>query len=109
MTTYLVLYSSPVSAAEQLASATPEQAEAGMAEWTAWAQRNGESIADLGQPLGEGRALEGGSSGPSSMQHTGYSLIKADSMDDAVTMLADHPHFHIPGASIDVFEVLPLM
>jgi hypothetical protein len=36
MTKYLLLYRAPVSAAEQMASSTPEAAEAGMEAWMAW-------------------------------------------------------------------------
>jgi hypothetical protein len=50
VTKFLVLYRSPVPAREQMASATPEQAQAGMEAWQAWAQKAGSSIADLGAP-----------------------------------------------------------
>ena len=39
MPKFLVLYRSQVSAAAQMAEATPEQAQAGMEAWTAWAER----------------------------------------------------------------------
>jgi hypothetical protein len=55
MDKFLVLYNSPTPAAEMMASVTPEQAETGMAEWTAWADMNHDAIVDLGVPLGSGR------------------------------------------------------
>jgi hypothetical protein len=39
MSKFLVLYRSSVSAREQMANATPEQAQAGMQAWQAWARR----------------------------------------------------------------------
>ena len=39
MTRYLVIYEAPVSAQQQFADATPEQTQAGMDAWIAWAER----------------------------------------------------------------------
>ena len=65
---------------------------------------------DLGQPLGQGRHLEGGgSASPSSSEARGYSIIEAESLDAAAKMVEDHPHFMTPGgSSIGVFELLEM-
>ncbi len=55
MTKFMVLYRSALSARDQMASATPEQAKAGMEAWMAWAGKAGDAIVDLGAPL-EGAA-----------------------------------------------------
>ena len=96
MTKFLVLYRAPVSAREQMANATPEQAQAGMQAWQAWAQKAGSSLVDLGAPLaGDGDI-------------TGFSVIEADSRPAIDELLAEHPHRHLPGAEIDVFEFLAI-
>jgi hypothetical protein len=93
---FLVLYRSPVSAREQMANATPEQAQAGMQAWQAWAESAGSAIVDLGAPLdGEGDV-------------TGFSVLQAGSRDSLDDLLADHPHRHTPGASIEVLEFMAL-
>ena len=51
MTKYLLLYRAPVSAAEQMASSTPEAAEAGMEAWMAWGERAGSAVVDMGSPV----------------------------------------------------------
>jgi len=61
MKKFLVLYHAPVSAREQMAGATPEQAKAGMDAWMTWAKKAGNAIVDLGSPLGNGRGLKGAS------------------------------------------------
>jgi len=108
MDKFLVLYNSPTPAAEMMASVTPEQAEAGMAEWTAWAEKNHDAIVDIGVPLGSGRHVESGSSSPGSTQATGFSIIQAESLDAATRVVEDHPHFHTPGGTIDVLEFLQM-
>jgi hypothetical protein len=104
----LVLYNSSVPASEQMASASPEQAKAGMEAWMAWAQKAGDAVVDLGTPIqATARISADGASGNSS-QASGYSLLQASSRDDIDALLADHPHLKMPGASIDVFEALPI-
>jgi hypothetical protein len=97
MKKFLVLYRSSVSAADQMAAATPEQAEAGMAAWMEWAERNKDAIVELGSPLG----------GDSDV--SGYSIVQADSRDTAAQLFEDHPHLRMPGdSSVELLEFLPL-
>jgi muconolactone delta-isomerase len=93
---YLVLYRSPTSAREQMANATPEQQKAGMEAWQSWMTQAGAAIVDFGAPVqGEGDV-------------TGYSILQADSRGALDDVLADHPHRHMRGASIDVLEFVAL-
>ena len=75
MAKFMVLYRSPVSAEEQMAGATPEQAQAGLDAWNAWGAKAGDSLVDFGTPaprpvssgqaeLGEWRGLHRGVFGP---------------------------------------------
>ena len=94
MSKFLVLYRSPVSAREQLASASPEQAQAGMQAWQAWAEKAGPALIDLGAPL----------DGESDV--TGFSILQGDSRASLDELLADHPHRHLPSAEIDILEFM---
>ena len=83
MAKYLVLYRADVSAQDQIAQATPEQAQAGMEAWTAWASKAGDAIVDLGTPLspvGSADATLGG-----------YSVLQADSADALAVVLRRPP------------------
>jgi hypothetical protein len=102
---YLVLYRAPTSAREQMAQASPEQAKAGMDAWMAWATRARDAIVDLGSPLGDAAYLAGGSS---SDRIGGFSILQAGSMDTVKKILEEHPHLHVPSASIEVMEFLPM-
>ena len=103
MQKYLVLYRSPASAREQMANASPEQAQAGMEAWMAWSKRAGEAVVDLGSPLGDAANL---GATPSSEPIGGYSILQADSLEAVKRVLEGHPHLHMPGASIEVLEFL---
>jgi hypothetical protein len=110
MKRFLVLYRSPVSASEQLANATPEQMQAGMQAWMSWAERAGDAVVDLGSPLGGGTRIAGGSVSGDDTDATGFSIVQAESAEDAAELFRDHPHLGMPGggSSIEIFELLPL-
>jgi hypothetical protein len=101
---FLILYNSPVSARDQMAGADPDQARAGMEAWMAWAQKAGEALVDLGQPV-QAIARVGADGGDP--QVAGYSIMEGES-GQIEALLADHPHGQIPGNSIDVLEALPV-
>ena len=106
MAKYLLLYRSPVSARDQMSNATPEQAQAGMDAWIAWAGTAGSAITDLGSPVALADSVGAGSTGDDSIG--GYSIMEADSVDALRGLLDGHPHLMLDGASIEVHELLPL-
>jgi hypothetical protein len=108
MKKFVVLYQAPVSAMEQMAKASPEQAKAGMDAWMSWAKKAGSAIVDLGMPLGNGSSLGKGSTAKSTSTVAGYSVLQADSMQAVTKILDGHPHLMMPGATIEVLEALPI-
>jgi len=108
MKKFLVLYTAPISAREQMASATPEQASAGMEAWMSWARKAGDAILDLGAPLGNGRTVAQHSVKDAGGNISGYSLLQADSLEAVTKLLQDHPHGRMPDFAIQVFECLPM-
>jgi hypothetical protein len=103
---YMVLYRSSIPVRELMASATPEQAQAGMEAWQSWASGAGSAIVDLGAPLAAGRSV-GGAAGGGDV--TGYSVVEAESEDAAAALFAEHPHLHTPGdSSIEIRELIDM-
>src|SRR3984957_4419083 len=89
MSKFMILYRSPVLTREQLANATPEQQQRGMAPWRAWGEKVGYAIADLGAPLAHPTHVGRGSAGTDEV--TGYSLLNAGSADEVETLLEGYP------------------
>ena len=106
MSKFMILYRSPVSAREQLAGATPEQQQAGMEAWRVWAEKTDYAIADLGAPLAHTTHVGPGAADTDEV--TGYSILNAGSADEVGTLLDGHPHLTMPGASIEVLELIPI-
>jgi hypothetical protein len=102
VTNYLVLYRSSMTAGEQMAQSTPEQAQAGMDAWMAWAQQAGDAVVDLGTPL-EVVEADGDSGDPIG----GYSILQADSNEALGKVLQNHPHKAM-GGTIETLECLQI-
>jgi hypothetical protein len=52
--------------------------------------------------------VAGGAASPSKSSVTGYTFLQADSMEDAVELMKSHPHFHMPGSSVQILECLAM-
>jgi hypothetical protein len=106
---FLVLYESSMSAREEMARATPEQQKAGMDMWMQWAAKTKSHIVELGQPVGDGKHVaQNGHVSEARENIGGYSILQAASLDEAVKLLHEHPHFHSPNGAISVLELMPI-
>ncbi len=110
MKNFLVLYHAPAEAMAQTAALTPEQQSKGMEAWMAWSQRVGDRLVDMGSPLMNGKELRGnGSENDSTKNVSGYSLLRAESMEEAQSLLEGHPHLGWNDqATIEIHETMPL-
>jgi len=81
-----------------------ESADA-QARWGAWFGENGARLIDGGGPLGPGRQVtSSGASDVTGDPFIGYSLITAESLDDAERIAASSPAV----AGVRVYEALPM-
>ena len=76
--------------------------------WLKWMEKCGKALVDGGSPLGKGMRLSSSGGSGTKSQVTGYSVLQADSMDDARELVSDHPHLTVPGFTIEVFEYLAM-
>ncbi len=104
MSKYLFVYHAPMSPAGA-APPTPEQMDAVLGEWNAWAGRVGSGMVDVGAPLAGGTRVSPDGTSPSTREVVGYSLIEADDMATALDLARNHPHLNMPGGcEIEVHE-----
>ena len=91
---------------------TKEEQDAVMAAWNSWFGELGDSLKDGGNPFTpaaksigpDGSVSDGSGDGTAS----GYSIIKADSLDAAVALAKGCPVLH-GGASVQVVETFDVM
>jgi len=108
MTKYLFIYHAPMTPADATPP-DPEQLEAVMGQWTAWAGKVGDGMVDFGTPLANGvHVAADGATSPSTNEVAGYSLIEAEDLDAALALAKDHPHLLMPGCELEVHEAQPV-
>ena len=86
--------------------ADPGMREQMLKAFMAWAAGVGDNMVDPGAPLGPARMVS--SDGVTDAEPGGvggYTLVSADSMDDAVKLVRDHP-FISRGGTLRVAEVI---
>jgi hypothetical protein len=107
MKKFLVLFRAPAKSIEQMMKATPEQQKVGMDRWMTWSKTAAEALVDMGAPLGKtARVTKEEGVSPTANDLCGYSILEAESKEALAELLKGHPHFIMPGATIDLVEAL---
>jgi uncharacterized protein YmfQ (DUF2313 family) len=108
MKKYLVLYmASSADFEKMMKESTPEQQRQGMAEWGRWMGEHQASLADSGAPLGKTKRVDQTGVSDTKNGVGGYSIVQADSHDAAAKLFGkDHPHLRMPGAWIEIVEIM---
>lgn len=102
MSKYMVFYNTTSAMRAQLAEIPPDQAAAGMEQWTSWGERVGDRLVDMGSPLEN--------EGDADVQVSGYSVVDADSKEQLDGLLEGHPHTAAGGTiSTQKFMEIPGM
>ena len=109
MKKFLVIYHAPAKLINKMANASPADAIKGMEPWIVWQKTHEKNIVDLGLPTGNGKHVTKDGSTPSVMEVAGYSVIQANSMEEALGIVKAHPHlFWGEGVSLEVYETFAL-
>jgi hypothetical protein len=110
MKKFMVLYmASGADFENMMKNSTPEQHKKGMEAWMKWMGANQASIIDGGAPLGKTKRVDANGASNTKNEVGGYSIVQADSHDAAAKLFGkDHPHLQMPGAWIEIVEIMPL-
>ena len=110
MKKFIVIYHSTPEANKEMAAATPKQQAKGMDAWMKWGAKCGAQLVAMGAPLVGGLAVAlDGTSKKSRKNVSGYSILQADSMDNAKKLLKGHPHLKAnAGCTLEINEVMPM-
>jgi hypothetical protein len=96
MPTFILLYDGP-----------PTPPDASHEEWPEWFERHSDRVVDIGSPMLNGFVVrQDGRTSDAAAGLNGYSLIRAESREQVLVALGDHP-FLAGGTEyrIQVFEV----
>ncbi len=87
---------------------SPEEGAKQMAKWKAWVGGLGDAVVNPGTPLGKSKIVsaEGVSDGGGPNVLTGFSIVKADSMDAVLEMAKECPYLDM--GTLEVAEVMEM-
>ena len=89
-------------------NSTPEAQEQAMAAWGGWLEGLGAALTDFGNPFGASATVNAdGSSDGASSGGTGYSIVEADSLQDAIAKTKGCPVLD-GGGTVEVFEAIAM-
>ncbi len=106
MAKFILLYNGPATPPEQM---DPELVQKIMGNWKTWMEKLGPAMVDMGQPMAKGRAVVDDGSEKEALELSGYSIIEASNMDEAVKLVDGHPFLSDKTGkfSVEVFELMP--
>lgn len=110
MKKFMVLYmASSADFEKMMKNSTPEQQKKGIDAWMKWMDKNKKSLVDGGAPLGKTMRVDAKGASKTKNEVGGYSIVQARSHEDATKIFGnDHPHLHVPGAWIEIVEIMPI-
>jgi hypothetical protein len=110
MKRFMALYmASGADFEHMMKNATPEQQKKGMEAWMAWMNAHKASIVEGGAPLGKTKRVD--AKGASDIKNAigGYSIVQAETHDGAAKIFGkEHPHLQMPGAWIEIMEIMAI-
>jgi YCII-related domain-containing protein len=109
MKKFLVLYRMDMAEMQKMMSSTSaEERKKSMGEWEVWMKKNMASFADHGGPVGKTKQVAASGAIDTKNDIGGYSIVQAESQEAAAALFADNPHLTMPGATVEVMEIMPM-
>jgi len=104
MTNYIILYLGGA------VPATKEEGAASRAKWEAWTQGLGDAAVNAGTPMMNPKIVstDGVSDATGVGAITGYTIVEAGSMDEALKMAKECPYIEMDGGSLTVAELMKM-
>ena len=76
--------------------------------WNSWIKKHEKSFTDQGAPTGKNKRVAKGSVKDVRNEVTGYSVVQAESHEEATKIFTDNPMLQTPGAYIEVLEYMEM-
>lgn len=109
MKKFMALYMAPVEMFDKMMQTPPEEQSKGMEAWQTWMGTHKAAFVDMGAPLGKTKKVTSdGSVSDVKNQVGGYSIVQANSADEAAAIFKDSPHLQMSGAWVEVVEIMQM-
>lgn len=106
MSKFILLYNGPATPMDMI---DDEKKKKMQMDWKNWMDGVGSALTDMGSPMGNGRSVVDDGSTGKVLELSGYSIVEADNIDEAVKLVDGHPFLVDKSGkfSVEVFELYP--
>src|SRR4051812_17042469 len=106
MADFMLLYRGDATPPEKM---TEEQRRVVRELWVAWVEKHRAALTEVGSPFGTSIGIGGDGKDQPATSLGGYSIVEADSLEDAKGFTDGHPFLDGAGAdfAVDIYEMLP--
>ena len=114
MKKFLILYNAPLNELDKMMEqmkGNPEAMKEGMDSWMNWMNGMKDNFVDMGAPAAKNKRVTAQGIEDVRNEVTGYSILQANSLEEAAELInrdPKSPHFHIPGAYVEVTELMEM-
>jgi hypothetical protein len=110
MAKFMAIYTAPRKEIESFMAKSEserrEEVKDDMEKWSNWSEEHKGELADEGGMFGKTKRITTKGVSDAKNELTGYTIVEANSYDDAVKAFQKHPYLSFPGAAIEVMERL---
>jgi hypothetical protein len=109
MKKFVAIYMAPVAAMDELRrTRTPERMKEFSDSWMKWVKSHEKSFVDVGSPTGNNKRVTKDKVQDVKNEILGFSVVQAETHDEAAKIFQDTPNLQIPGAYVEVLEYVPM-
>ena len=110
MKKYFALFMIPAKAVDEWKKNTkPDEMKSAsdkmMRDWQNWMKAHERNLVEKGAPLGKTKRVSSERISDIRNDLNWYSIVEAETHEDAAKLFRDNPHLQIPGSSIEVMEI----
>jgi hypothetical protein len=106
---FLILFNAPEPMSEFMVRSTAEERQAGIEAWSKWKSEAEETASfEFGAVVKAVSRIQPDGVTESPNEASNYAFAEAESRDNVIKALTNHPHLQRAGASIDVLEILAM-
>jgi len=89
---YVITYHAPKEAVDAWRQQSQEESQRMMTAWFDWQNKIGDALLDEGTPFGKSVVVSQAGTAESTKELLGYAIIQAEDKQNAIDMVATHPH-----------------
>ena len=109
MKKFVAIYMAPVAAMDEIRKTrSPERMKAFNDSWMKWVKSHEKNFVDVGSPTGNNKRVTKDKIQDVKNEILGYSVVQAETHQEAAKIFQDTPNVQIPGAYVEVLEFVQM-